>query len=146
MADLGDVSTSKRVVRKERVMFLVPAMRLSPGTTDVSLAKAPFKASTNYGPAARKKWATPFVVLIEDAVPGENYTLSYGGLPIDTPRRADSGGDLRFYDLDDGTYIAHSAQSASAFEIVVTGTSYVVTQLSGGGSVIIADNMYGGVA
>lgn len=142
MTDHGDVGWAhpftnvffvKLVADSDLIHSLGDAALIRPVTAVVSTA----------GPNARSK--TPFVILVEDAVPGEIYSLSKRGAVADMPRRAEADG-LRYYDLDDGTYIAHSTQSASAFEIVVTGTSYVVTQLSGGGSVTIADNMYGGVA
>lgn len=98
------------------------------------------------GPSTRSKPATPFVVLIEDAVPGELYLLSREGLPTDVPRRAAPTGELRFFDLDNGTYVVHSSQGSSAFRIVVTGTSYTVETLYSGGGGTVADNFYGGVA
>lgn len=146
MANLGDIGLAKGTQAvspyialfafADRIHSLSDAARVQPLTGKTLFA----------GPNSRNKPSTPFVILIEDAVPSEAYLLSQRGVVADLPRRAASNGDLKFYDLDDGVYVASSTASASAYRITVTGTSYTIDVLSGGGGVAVADNMYGGVA
>lgn len=52
--------------------------------------------------------------------------------------RADASGDWHFYDLDDGTYYASEVGSANAWEIQVSGSSAIVTALSGGSAATVS--------
>lgn len=145
MANLGDIGRYKHVSDYWLIMYLPPDMLIH-SLSDAALARHIDPERAAYGPNARKKGTTPFVILIEDAAAGENYLLAFNGIPADIPRRAKSNGDLEFYDLDDGVYVASSTASASAYRITVTGTTYTVEVLSGGGGITVADNIYGGVA
>lgn len=145
MANLGDVGMAKRAMTQRSVFALNPSLIINDGTSDRSwhrpIPLAPAWNGTNY----RNKPTTPFVVVIADAVAGENYILAKNGIAADVPRYAEVDG-VKFYNLDDGTYIASSAESGDTWRVVVTGTSYTLELLAGGGGITVADNFYGGVA
>lgn len=145
MASLGDIGLTHRHATTS-AYSLIPVGDRIHSLSDAA-AFVPISLKVAFAaPNTRSKPSTPFTVIVEDANPGENYVISRNGVPADIPHRAEPSGELKFYDLDNGVHVVSSTASASAYRITVSGTSYTIEVLSGGGSVTVADNMYGGVA
>lgn len=103
MADLGDIGVSM-------------------GVAEVFACRSAFGLNAQaYGNTASGSGTAHAVVRLSTA----------SGADVDVTR-ADSSGDWHFYDLDDGTYYASEVGSANAWQIEVSGSSAIVTALSGG--------------